>query len=191
MPKARSFQKGSKKGRWKVNGVPLHVIHLDQDDPRKCTARKMHSNGHAILHLEIGKIPRRGYLLDPMSEILLAPEDKGLIELGASLVVLDCSWKRIDESISFIADKTSLQGRILPSLLAANPVSWGKIGRLSSVEALAASLAILGHFKQARGILSPFPFGEQFLELNKEPLESYANAESREELIELQRDFFD
>jgi len=174
-----------------VNGVPLHVIHLDQDDPRKCTARKMHSNGHAILHLEIGKIPRRGYLLDPMSEILLAPEDKGLIELGASLVVLDCSWKRIDESISFIADKTSLQGRILPSLLAANPVSWGKIGRLSSVEALAASLAILGHFKQARGILSPFPFGEQFLELNKEPLESYANAESREELIELQRDFFD
>ena len=100
-----------------MNGVPLHVIHLDQDDPRKCTARKMHSNGHAILHLEIGKIPRRGYLLDPMSEILLAPEDKGLIELGASLVVLDCSWKRIDESISFIADKTSLQGRILPRLM--------------------------------------------------------------------------
>ena len=111
--------------------------------------------------------------------------------MGGSVVALDCSWKQIRPSIDSITKSTSLIPRTLPVLLAANPVSWGKIGRLSSVEALAASLAILGHFKQARGILSPFPFGEQFLELNKEPLESYANAESREELIELQRDFFD
>ncbi|HIL67145.1 MAG: hypothetical protein CXT66_03675, partial [Methanobacteriota archaeon] len=30
--------------------VSLHVIHLDQDDPKKCTARKMHANGLVRLH---------------------------------------------------------------------------------------------------------------------------------------------
>ena len=78
----------------------------------------------------------------------------------------------------------------MPLVLAANEVSWGKPGRLSTVEAFAISLWILGKEKQARDILKPFRFGDQFLELNKEPLEAYANAKSNHELEKLQWDFF-
>lgn len=170
--------------------VPLHVIHLAQDDPRKCTARKLGKQGLARVHNKADLAPRRGYLLDPNSTVIMGPEDRELIELGASLVVLDCSWKKIHESINFIEGKTNLESRILPILLPANPVSWGKAGRLSSVEALAASLSILGHNEQALSILQPFNFGEQFLELNKEPLEAYSNAISRDHVSELQLEFF-
>ena len=174
-----------------VDEVPLHIIHLEQDDPKKCTARKMHLNGLARLHLNASGAPRRGYLLDPRSATILGPEDRRLISLGGSIVVLDCSWKRIDESIEEISGRTRLEGRVLPALLAANPVSWGRLGRLSSVEALAATLVILGYFEQAKKILEAFQFGEQFLDLNKLPFEAYSNASTREEIADLQSDFFD
>ena len=83
-----------------------------------------------------------------------------------------------------------LEGRILPALLAANPVSWGRVGRLSSVEAIAASLAILGHQDQASRVLEPFQFGQQFLDLNRGPLEAYSMAESRVEVAAMQSEFF-
>lgn len=174
-----------------VEEVSLHVIHLDQDDPKKCTARKMHANGLVRLHENVSAAPRRGYLLDPQSTTILGPEDRGLITMGGAIVVLDCSWKRIGESLEEIAGRTRLEGRILPALLAANPVSWGRLGRLSSVEALGATLAILGYSEQASKILGPFQFGEQFLDLNKEPLQAYASAMSREEIAEIQSDFFE
>jgi pre-rRNA-processing protein TSR3 len=174
-----------------VEEVPLHVIHLDQDDPRKCTARKMHSCGLVELHESISKAPKRGYILDPKSTTILGPEDCNLISMGAAIVVLDCSWKRIDESLEEINGRTMLEGRILPALLAANPVSWGRVGRLSSVEAMAASLAILGHQEQASRLLEPFQFGQQFLDLNREPLEAYYAAESRSEIATIQTEFFD
>ena len=84
-----------------------------------------------------------------------------------------------------------LEGRILPALLAANPVSWGRVGRLSSVEAIAASLAILGHHGQATMVLEPFQFGQQFLDLNREPLEAYSTAGTRSEIATMQSEFFD
>ena len=170
--------------------VPLHVIHLDQDDPRKCTARKMHASGLVELHESVSGAPKRGYILDPKSTTILGPEDRNLISLGAALVVLDCSWKRIEESLEQIAGRTMLEGRILPALRAANPVSWGRVGRLSSVEAIAASLVILGHHDQAYRVLEPFQFGQNFLDLNREPLEAYAAAESREEVAAMQYEFF-
>jgi pre-rRNA-processing protein TSR3 len=151
----------------------------------------MHANGHVELHESITRVPKRGYLLDPKSKIILGPEDRNLISIGAAIVVLDCSWKRIDESLEEIAGITKLEGRVLPALLAANPVSWGRVGRLSSVEAIAATLAILGHKEQAASILEPFQFGSQFLSLNREPLEAYAIAKSRDEVSGLQSEFFD
>lgn len=174
-----------------MDEVPLHVIHLEQDDPKKCTARKMHLNGLVKLHLTTSGAPRRGYILDPQSTTILGPEDRGLISMGGSMVVLDCSWKRIDESLEEINGRTRLEGRILPALIAANPVSWGRLGRLSSAEALGAALVILGHSEQAKKILEPFQFGEHFLDLNRIPLEAYASAETREEIGIIQSEFFE
>ena len=173
-----------------VEEVPIHVIHLDQDDPKKCTARKMHAYGLVSLHEVVSRAPRRGYLLNPQSTTVLGPEDRGIISLGGSIVVLDCSWKKIGESLEEIAGSTRLEGRILPALVAANPVSWGKVGRLSSAEAIAATLAILGYSKQATKVLGPFRFGQQFLDLNKEPIEAYSAAKSREEILAVQSEFF-
>jgi pre-rRNA-processing protein TSR3 len=74
-------------------------------------------------------------------------------------------------------------------MLAANPVNWGKPMRLSSVEALAASLYILGERKQAETILSKFTWGMNFIKLNQEPLDRYAGASSSAEVVGIQADY--
>ena len=80
---------------------------------------------------------------------------------------------------------------MLPLLLAANPVNWGKPGKLTTAEALAAGLYLVGRKEQARNILGAFRWGERFFELNLEPLEAYSQAKSSSELVELQFEFFD
>ena len=77
-----------------------------------------------------------------------------------------------------------------PKLLA-NPISWGKPGRLSNVEAFAVSLIIFEQWEQARSILQPFKFGDEFFNLNRLPLEAYSQAKTNAELAELQWEFFD
>ncbi len=174
-----------------MTDVPLHVIHLDQDDPKKCTARALEKRGHATLHYDVRQSPKRGFLLDPNSGALLGPDDRKLIDRGASIVALDCSWKKLEESLSEISTNTSLIPRTLPLVLAANPVSWGKPGRLSTAEALCVSLILSGRTEQAKSIILPFSFGEQFLNLNHEPLLAYSQAVSNSELARMQWDFFD
>jgi len=88
-------------------------------------------------------------------------------------------------------NKTRLQPRMLPLLLAANPVNWGKPGRLTTAEALATVLYLIGEREQAREVLGAFRWGERFFELNKEPLDAYAEAKSSSELVDLQFEFFD
>ena len=171
--------------------VPLHVIHLDQDDPKKCSARRLSKHGHAVLHKSTRGAPKRGFLLDPSSGILMGPDDMKSVSRGGSIVALDCSWKRLEESLDSISKHTRLEGRTLPVLLAANPISWGKPGRLSTAEAFASSLYILGRKEQAKRVLSCLPYGDAFLELNRLPLEAYSEALTNHELAEVQWEFFD
>ena len=122
----------------------------------------------------------------------MGPEDHSiLIEDGGSLVGLDCFWAQIEDSVSQVMQRTKLIGRMLPLLLAANPINWGRPSKLTTAEALAASLFLIGREEQARRILSAFRWGEQFFILNKEPLEAYRDAKSSAELVELQFEFFD
>ena len=174
-----------------MGNVPSHIIHLEQDDPKKCTARRLQKFGHAILHTNIKRSPKRGFLLDPKAGLLLGPDDKKNIDRGAAIVALDCSWKQIDSSLKYIENNTKLEGRTLPCVLAANPVSWGKPGRLSTSEALALSLVLIDRWSQAKEIMKPFRFGDSFFQLNAEPLEAYAGAKSNSELAEIQWEFFD
>tara|TARA_Y100001968_G_scaffold27609_1_gene21510 strand:- start:3 stop:545 length:543 start_codon:yes stop_codon:yes gene_type:complete len=175
-----------------LNDVPLHIIHLEQDDPKKCTARKLASRDLAQLHFDTRRPPRRGFLLDPSSGTILGPDDLPLIERGAGLVALDCSWKQLDESLGKIRKSSPrLEGRTLPLVLAANPVSWGKPGRLSTAEALATCLVLLNRDDQARRVLAPFNWGDQFFVLNEEPLSAYREAGTRQELVSTQWEFFD
>ena len=110
---------------------------------------------------------------------------------GGSIVALDCSWKKIEDSIRMIKRTTRLESRILPILLAGNPVSWGKRGRLCTAEALSASLYIVGLKEEALGLLAPFPFGDSFMSLNQQPLDAYASCSNEQEVSEVQWEFFD
>jgi Uncharacterized conserved protein len=79
--------------------------------------------------------------------------------------------------------------RALPFLVAANPVNFGKPFVLSSVEALAAALIILGERDQAELILSKVPFGIRFLEVNAEPLAEYAAAVDSAGVLAVQAEY--
>ena len=79
---------------------------------------------------------------------------------------------------------------MLPLLLAANPVNWGKPGKLTTAEAIATVLFLIGRVEQAHEVLGAFRWGQRFFELNKEPLEAYAAATTSAELIQLQFEFF-
>ena len=98
--------------------------------------------------------------------------------------MLDLSWKRgrfprVPQAVP----------RALPYLLAANPVNYGKPFLLSSAEALAAALVILGEAGEARDLLAKFAWGEQFLALNREPLAAYARAPDSAAVVAAQADF--
>jgi len=173
-----------------VKPVAVHAIWLAQDDPKKNTAVRSAKRGDVVLHKDLRRVPRRGVLLDPLCGKVFGPEDHGLLEDGA-LVALDCSWAQIDGSVASIDRRTRLQHRMLPLLLAANPVNWGKPGRLSTIEALAATLVLAGHDEQAEHLLGCVRWGIRFLELNAEPLQAYASAGSSNELVNLQFEFFD
>ena len=171
--------------------VPVHAIWLAQDDPKKNTAVKLSRRGTLNLHDKFTKLPRRGIILEPLCGKVLGPEDHSLLlEEGGALVGLDCSWAQIEDSVQRVMRKTRLKPRMLPLLLAANPVNWGKPSKLTTAEALAASLYLIGKTEQARSLLSPFNWGEQFFILNKEPLDAYKSAGSSKELVDLQFEFF-
>jgi pre-rRNA-processing protein TSR3 len=70
--------------------------------------------------------------------------------------------------------------------VAANPVNYGKPFQLSTVEALAAAMIILGERAAAELLLSKFSWGHVFLDLNREPLSEYASARDSAEVIRIQ-----
>lgn len=172
--------------------IPVHAIWLAQDDPKKNTAVRLSRRGDLKLHEKFNQLPRRGIILEPLCGKVLGPEDHELLlKQGGALVGLDCSWAHIEDSVSQVMKKTKLQGRMLPLLLAANPVNWGKPGKMTTAEALAAALYLIGKEDQARKLLGAFRWGEQFFILNKEPLDAYRDAKSSSELVDLQFEFFD
>jgi pre-rRNA-processing protein TSR3 len=71
-------------------------------------------------------------------------------------------------------------------MLAANPTNFGKPQRLSSAEALAASLYIIGEREQAQMLMSKFKWGPVFLDINKDRLQEYAAAPTSAEVVAVQ-----
>jgi len=67
-------------------------------------------------------------------------------------------------------------------LVAANQTNYGRPWRLNCVEALAACFYICGKREWARAILEPFSYGEEFIDINEELLERYADCKDAEEV---------
>ena len=164
--------------------LPLHLYHARQCDPKKCTGKKLARFNLAILHDSPKDLPHEALFLDPFSEQALSPAD----DAGKGIVVLDCSWEEV-ERVFPILQRLRLRHRALPYLLAANAVNYGKPFKLSTVEAFAAALYILGEKEQAALILNKFKWGRTFLELNHEPLERYSKAKSSTEVVRIQGEY--
>jgi len=164
----------------------LVVYHANEDDPKKCTAKKLARFGFATLQKNLRRVPSHAVLLDPFAEKSLSCEDR-MVAQQYGLVALDCSWKNAEQTFQLL--QVRLTPRALPFLLAANPVNYGKPFQLSTLEAFAAALYILDEVTQATKILGIYTWGHRFLELNKEPLEEYRAARSSAEIINLMKKY--
>ena len=151
-----------------------------QDDPKKCTAAKMVKFG---LAQNIKKISAKGLVLDPFSEKTLLPKDKSIIH---SIIGIDCSWNLADQAFSKKFDGIK---RKLPPLLAGNPINYSKLNKLTTVEALSASLYILGFNEQSLELLDKFKWGHTFYELNQNLLEDYSKVVSESEIDGILKDY--
>ncbi|MHA1734151.1 MAG: DUF367 family protein [Promethearchaeota archaeon] len=141
----------------------LFCIHLDQCDRRKCTALKLRRLG-MVKFADPRRVPKSALVLDPFASKEIGPSDRSTVE-ERGLVVVDCSWNKIS-SVEVGLLTTFRNRRRLPQLVAANPVNYGKVSKLSSVEALAAALWLTGFHIEAEQILAPFSWGGQFLRSN-------------------------
>lgn len=166
----------------------LLVLHLGQCDPSKCTALKLSRFGLARVVRSWKNLPRGIVVLDPFAKSVFTREMRSVVE-KRGLAVVDCSWKKVTE-VFVPGRRRRLLRRRLPNLVAANPVNYGSIGQLSSVEALAAALIIAGFCEDARRLLSLFKWGEGFVRLNEELLTLYSQASSVEEIVKIEQDYF-
>jgi pre-rRNA-processing protein TSR3 len=160
--------------------VELHVRYEGNDDPEKCTARKLSRFELAELHHSARATPP-GIVLNPFAERALSPADTD----ASRLVALDCSWETAK------AEAFDLDGRqrSLPFLVAGNPVNYGTPFQLNTVEAFAGGLWILGEQDHAEEVLSKFRWGETFLDLNAEPLRRYADCADSAAVLDVQDDY--
>ncbi len=161
------------------------IYHAGQCDPKKCSALKLKRHGLIRLVHQIRFLPRRALVLNPLSEIAFSPADKERIE-NFGLAALDFSWKHAEGTLLKNVRGTS---RCLPYLIAGNPVNFGKPTKLSTVEALAAALYIVGFKDDAERLLSIFKWGHTFLEINHDRLEGYANTKDSKDIVKLQERF--
>lgn len=160
--------------------VKLQVLMFYQDDPKKCTAAKMVKFG---LAQNIKKIGNKALVLDPFSEKTLLPNDKYSIN---SIVGIDCSWNLANQAFS---KKYNGIKRKLPPLLAGNPVNYAKLNKLTTAEALTASLFILGFKDQGLELLDKFKWGHTFYDLNQNLLEEYSKLENEEQIEPILKDY--
>ena len=151
-----------------------------QDDPTKCTAAKLVKFGMAQ---QVKKTSKKSIVLNPFSEEFVLSSDSGKVD---SITAIDCSWE--------LAQKMFLQrfdglSRKLPPLLAGNPVNYAKIGKLTTAEALAGALYIIGFDDLANSILNKFKCGHTFYDLNKDLLSDYSRAGQTKEIVQIAKDY--
>ncbi|SCW01480.1 LAFE_0E00562g1_1 [Lachancea fermentati] len=148
--------------------VKLAMWDFDQCDPKRCSGKKLERLG-IIKSLRVGQ-KFQGIVVSPNGKGVVCPNDRQIVE-EHGVAVVECSWARLDEvPFQKIGGKHE---RLLPYLVAANQVNYGRPWRLNCVEALAACFAIVGRIDLASELLSHFSWGLGFLELNKELIEVY------------------
>ena len=157
--------------------VPVAMWDFNHCDPRRCSGKKLARHG-LIREMRIGQ-RFRGIVLTPNATQVLSPADAPILrEYGVAVV--ECSWARLDE-IPFGKIKSPNE-RLLPRLMATNPVNYGKPFKLNCVEALAAAFYICGAKPLGDQLLAKFAWGGNFPTLNREYLCQYRECRTADEV---------
>ena len=160
--------------------MQVNVLMYNQDDPKKCTAAKLVKFN---LAKKITNISKSTLTLNPFADHTLLNSDKNNVR---SITGIDCSWNFADQTFVKKFDGIS---RKLPYLLAGNSVNFSKLGKLTTVEAIAASLYLLGFENQSTELLGKFKWGHTFLDLNKNLLNDYQNATSERQIQNIAKEY--
>ncbi len=161
----------------------VFALEMGQDDPTKCTARKM-------INMDLAKGVSRKFhasdkiiVLNPWAHRVLSPPDR----VAKSVLVVDASWNLAQE---VFFRRLGGKHRRLPTLLAANPTNYSRPGVLSSLEAVAATMYILGDVDEAKRYLDIYKWGPTFLTLNQEPLEAYRRSRTEGKVLQAEKEYF-
>jgi pre-rRNA-processing protein TSR3 len=149
----------------------LGMWDFDHCDPRRCSGRKL-VRQRLVAPLRLGR--SKALVLTPAGRTLVSPADAPTVR-AHGVVVVDCSWARLAD-VPF-ARLRSPHERLLPFLVAANPVNYGRPQRLNCAEAFAAALYITGHAELGDVVMAQFGWGHAFRTLNAELLAAYAACE--------------
>ena len=77
----------------------IRILCFDQDDPKKCTAKRLEKFNLSDNHSSFKTLPPMGIVLDPFSSNELSNEDIPLAEVGG-IIGVDCSWNKAPETFS-------------------------------------------------------------------------------------------
>lgn len=175
---------GKSSGTNPLQGVKMRMWDFQQCDPKRCSGARLVRRG--LFDRMPLKSPFRGIVLDPEAKLAVSPADTEILEKGG-MSLIDCSWARLQE-IPF-RQMQSGHHRLLPFMVAANTVNYGRPFKLNCAEAAAATLYICGKPDAAKAVMDEFSWGEEFLSINKQVLDIYASCESAEEVVQKQNEW--
>ncbi|ORZ17158.1 hypothetical protein BCR42DRAFT_326547 [Absidia repens] len=164
--------------------MPVVMWDFKHCDPKRCSGVKL-ARCNMLKTLKLSQ-RFRGIVASPVGEKAVSPADRSIVEqYGAGVV--DCSWARIDE-VPF----TKIKGptdRLLPYLVATNPVNYGKPWKLNCAEALAAIFYVTGFPDHGEALMSKFKWGHAFYKVNAGLLNRYAKCKDSTEVVAVQNEY--
>ena len=127
--------------------------------------------------------------MSPRSSKAISAEDAEQIS-SLGLGVIEASWARMD-SLPYSKLSSPQHDRLLPWLVAANTVNYGKPCKLNCAEAIAAALYIVGEKDLAYNIMDSFSYKEAFFDINRDLLDLYAQCKNSAEVVQVQNKWLD
>jgi len=156
--------------------MKLFMLNYGQCDPKMCTGMRLMKHG-LLKDMKINS-KFQGILLTPTGKKMVSKEDHDLIK-NKGICVIDCSWAKFSQ---LHINLNKIETRLMPYLVAVNPVNYGKAYKLSCVEAISASLYLAGFYQETDFLLSHFKWGKSFLQVNSELFEMYKKCNNGNEL---------